>query len=912
MLKSVKFFVLLFVLLGLSGSKVFAQLNLYSRMTDPRAIARLDGPDCEPLRYVNRFGYPPDKDIDGNYIFAQDTGAGVITHIWMTTTALDSTTSFKIYVDGTLISSSTFLSFFIHPQGVLRPPFDSLYPGAFVCDVQIPYKKSFKITYIGEGWNVYYALAWRPIHDPNLVASFQTSQPYSIQYHQQDAEALYEQSVTQWTKEKPLHVFDTVILPLGKKIAIFDMAGPAMIQKINIAFPSYDFDVLDSLWINMYWDGSLYPAVHVPLADFFCSSNGGINIHSFAIRNDSTGLTSFFPMPFSNHAKIEIVNESKDSFNIKTAINYTPEAINKNSYGYFYAHFSESNPTRFNIYHPVLHEQGKGKFVGFYHYAPGNQEGVVLEGDPVFTIDSNARNNFRYTGGEDYYNSGWWFLGQLFSKPFAGNLNFFRAFYRFHFLDAIDFKSSLDFDLQPGGATDLKAHFRTVAYYYKHPTSFWVSRDTIKAGEHWNVSGTGYNPNSTIFAKFDNAETIFTTTSNSLGEFNANLIVPISAIKGARKLSINDEVRPEPIYVLSSPAIHPIADSIPVTLRFADSLLITGTGFDPGEKIQIYLDSILISDTASVTGSDYRFYATVRMPNIADWKYHIRAVGDHHNEAMAKDLLTITRFIPVEFEDLIPWSSADTGWFFYKCVSAYWGSRWSHQAIAVFEPLRPKEMARFKFFTHVSDTFDVKLILTKGVKYGIFTYAIDGKTYGTFDGYKFKDWDDDLEPSDTLKLGKIYFPKDTHTVVFTCIGKDSAAKEYHVGPDVLLLTPTTKMPLPKGIIIIPVNDSTLSVIDGPGVMDSYVLLYPNPVGKGDLNLGMSSPSGSLPDGKIDIILSDMLGRRLRSQLDLPMTAFGAVAHFDVRSLPIGNYVVEFILHFGTEMRRISRLLQIRE
>jgi len=911
--KFLKLSVLLFTLLILEVRTVYTQINFYSRIEDPRAIARLDCPDCQPLRYVNRFGYPPDRDpIDSNFIFAQDTGAGVITHIWMTTTAPDSTTNFKIYIDGNLISSSTFVSFFVNARGVLRPPFDSLYPGAFVCDVQIPYKKSFKITYIGEGWNVYYAIAWRPISDPSGVVSFQESQPYAIQYHQQDAEALYEQRVMPWSKEKPLISYDTTALAPGAKKTVFDTVGPAMIQKLNFAFPNYDFDELDSLWINMYWDGSPYPAVHVPLADFFCSSNGGINIHSLAIRNDSNGLTSYFPMPFALRGKIELVNECKRILQLRTSVSYSLEVIDKKSYGYFCAHFSESNPTRYHVYHKVLHERGMGKVVGFYHYAPHNTDGVVLEGDPVFTIDSNSRNNFRYTGGEDYYNSGWWFLGQVFTKPFAGHLNFFQSFYRFQFLDAIDFTKSIDFDLQPGGNTDFEGHFRTIVYYYKRPISFWVSLDTIKAGEHWNVAGAGYKPNSTIVAKFDSTETIFTTTTNASGEFSAYLIVPVSKIHGPRIISINNEVRPEPVYVISSPAIRPIADTIPLTLRYGDSLLVTGTGFDPGERVQIYLDSILISDSAVIVGGDYRFLAKVRMPHVAEWKYHLRAMGDHHNEAMANELITITRILPFEFEDLLPWAVADTGWLYAENLSSYWGSKWSKQAIAVFQSLSSKEKVRFKFFSTVSDTFDVKLALTKGVKYGIYSYSLDGNQLGIFNGYKFKDWDDDLEPSDTMDLGKIFITRDTHMFFFTCLGKDTAAKEFRLGADLLLLTPTTKMALPKGVFTTPPGDTTLSGIDSPGVLDSYLVLYPNPIGKGELTLGMNFPPGRTADGKLDIILSDIIGRKLLWQYDLPMTEFGATTQFDVRRFPVGNYVAEFILHSGGEIRRISRMLQIRE
>ena len=883
------------------GGEVAAQLNVYSRMTDPRAIARLDGLDGEPLRYVNRYGYPPERDSsDNNVILAQDSGAGVITHFWSTTTAADSTTNFKLYIDGELILSTTYYSFFEKVHGVVRPPFDSLYPGAQVCDVQIPYKKSFRITYIGEGWNIYYAIAWRPIRDSSAVQSFQLSQPYSTQYHQVDAEALYRQTVSPWSKEKALQLFDTAVLSPGSKITLFDMKGPAMIQKLHFAFPNYDFDELDSLWLNIYWDGSPYPAVHAPLADFFCSSNGGIGIHSFGIRTDSTGLSSFFPMPFATNAKIEIVSDAKRSLQIQTSLNYTLEPIDKNMYGYFHAYFSESNPTHYHIYHPVLSEHGRGRFAGFYLYAPHNPDGGILEGDPIFTIDSNARNNFRYTGGEDYYNSGWWFLGKMFSKPFAGHVNFLKSFYRFHILDAVDFKSSFNFDLQPGATTDLREDFRTVAYYYKHPTSFWVSRDTIKAGERWNVAGTGYKPNSAIVAKFDKKQTIFTTTSNAAGEFNAFLVVPISDIHGPRQLQVNDEVRPEPVYVLSNAAIRPIADSLPLSLRCHDTLLVTGTGFDPGEKIQIFLDSILISGTDTIVGgNDYRFYATVRMPNIADWKYHLRAVGDHYNEAMAADLITLTRIIPFEFENLIPWAVADTGYFYDKNLSTAWNEKWSQQAVAEFESKGTNQKVRFKFFMPVSDTFDVKLFLTNGSSYGRYSYAIDGKYFGVFKGYKILDpvWFTDA-PSDTLSLGTVFFAKDTHMFVFTCLGKDSAATGYSLGADLLLLTPTTKMPLPKGVFTAHKNDSTLSAIDSPNIIDPYIILYPNPTGTGELTLGLDPLPGKIPDWTLDFVLSDILGRKLRSKYDVPIGAGGGLTHFDVHSLPTGNYLAEFIIHSG--------------
>jgi hypothetical protein len=885
-----------------------AQINPYARMTDPRALARLDGDDREPLRYVNYFGYPPQRDpIDNNVIFAQDTGAGIITHIWSTGTAADSTTNFKLYIDDSLIFSNTYASFFQKIHGMLRPPFDSLYPGAQVCDVQIPYKKSFKITYIGEGWNVYFAIAWRPVRDPSLLTSFSLAQPYSTAYHQMNAESIYESLPSPWVGEKPSLYFDTVTLAPGSKHDAFTMKGQAMIQMLKCSFDKYNFDAIDSLWLNMYWDGSPYPAVHVPLAEFFCSSNGGTDVSSFKIRTDASGLTSYFPMPFATEARIELVNTSHDSLRIRTAVNYSSEAINKYSYGYFHAYFSESNPTRYHIYHPVLHERGNGKFVGFYFNSPQNGDGVVLEGDPVFTVDSNTRNNFRYTGGEDYYNSGWWFLGHLFSKPFAGQVHFLQGFYRFHILDAVDFKNSLDFVLQPGASTDLIGHFRTIAYYYKQANSFWVSRDSLRSGQRWTVSGTGYKPNSPITASFDSTQTIFTTTSNANGEFVATLIVPSHIISGPRKLSINGETRPGPIYMLSTAAIRPIADSLPVTLRYRDSLLITGTGFDPGEKVQIYLDSILISDTAAIAQSDYSFTTTVRMPNIAEWKYHLRAVGENGNIAQATDLITMTRIRPYEFEDLIPWAKADSGAFYFRNLSADWSGFWSQQSIAIYEAPGAKRNLAFKFYVPANDTFKVLMLYANGPHYGKYTYSIDGKYIGTINCFSpDHDYSDAIHTSDTAFLPVMYFPKDTHTIVFSCIGKDTASTGYNMGADLLLLNPITKMPLPKGVFS---ASGDKSIIDSPSQLNSSLVAYPNPASD-KITLGMQFLPG-ITDGILDISLSDITGKILLTRSHIPFEP-DAISTFDVHSLSTGNYVAEFTIHSGSVSQQFTRLIQIRE
>jgi hypothetical protein len=79
------FRVVLFVLgIVLAVNATSQEIHYYDRITDPRAITRLDNIDNEPVRIVSKVGWPqgPRDPIDGFHILAQDTGAGIITHIW--------------------------------------------------------------------------------------------------------------------------------------------------------------------------------------------------------------------------------------------------------------------------------------------------------------------------------------------------------------------------------------------------------------------------------------------------------------------------------------------------------------------------------------------------------------------------------------------------------------------------------------------------------------------------------------------------------------------------------------------------------------------------------------------------------------------------------------------------------------
>src|ERR1017187_7811087 len=140
-------------------------INPYLRLTDPLAIARLDEPDFAPLRYdANEWagGTGGDSMYPGYSIVAQDTGAGIITHLFVITRTPDSLTGYKLIVDGQILRSATDSQFYLKPSGFFHSPLDTIIGEARLGDVQIPYRNGFELLFKSTGyyWSDY---GWRPL-----------------------------------------------------------------------------------------------------------------------------------------------------------------------------------------------------------------------------------------------------------------------------------------------------------------------------------------------------------------------------------------------------------------------------------------------------------------------------------------------------------------------------------------------------------------------------------------------------------------------------------------------------------------------------------------------------------------------------------------------------------------------------
>jgi hypothetical protein len=103
-----------------------------------------------------------------------------------------------------------------------------------------------------------------------------------------------------------------VELKPGETLVIADLACSGSIKHFWMTMASDAPRHLRELVSRMYWDGEKNPSVESPLGDFFGDGFGEYHSwHSLPLTVHYRALHSYFEMPFSSEARIELTNESK-------------------------------------------------------------------------------------------------------------------------------------------------------------------------------------------------------------------------------------------------------------------------------------------------------------------------------------------------------------------------------------------------------------------------------------------------------------------------------------------------------------------------------------------------------------------------------------------------------------------------
>jgi hypothetical protein len=226
-----------------------------------------------------------------------------------------------------------------------------------------------------------------------------------------------------------------------------------------------------SLVLRMWWDGEPEPSVETPIGDFF--ANGWCercNISSLPVAvNPAGGFNSYWEMPFTAGARIEVENLSPDPVQgFYYQITWAETEVEADR-ARFHAQWRRSNPLPYMEVHTLLDGvRGQGQYVGTYLAWGVNSTGWWGEGEVKFFMDGDRDfPTISGTGTEDYFGGAWNFehpLGQYgsFSTPYLGLPQVIKpdglyrsqqrfGMYRWHIQDPIRFAEDLRVTIQALG-----------------------------------------------------------------------------------------------------------------------------------------------------------------------------------------------------------------------------------------------------------------------------------------------------------------------------------------------------------------------------------------------------------------------------------------------------------------------------
>lgn len=322
---------------------------------------------------------------------------------------------------------------------------------------------------------------------------------------------------------------DYLVIAPGERRVIFDEDGPACITHIWTTQ-----SIMGSkFWprhviIRIWWDDEKEPSVECPLGDFFGLGHGErINFVSAPLQmspQDGKGMNCWFPMPFKEHARIEIENDNPDSFNWVAPPFRKIPGMNFYYYvdyelydewpeddkplAYFHAQFNYADYKRdkksdrdsgrklsilewqftggkntrenggYEENHVILHAEGQGQYVGCnlniynrWRWLP-NWPG---EGDDMIFIDDDvgAEPTLYGTGTEDYVNTAYC-PQQKYSAPYHGiikgggpNWTGKITYYRYHIEDPIRFEREIKATIEHGHNNHRGDIWTSTAYWYQ-------------------------------------------------------------------------------------------------------------------------------------------------------------------------------------------------------------------------------------------------------------------------------------------------------------------------------------------------------------------------------------------------------------------------------------------------------------
>ena len=394
-----------------------------------------------------------------------------------------------------------------------------------------------------------------------------------------------------------------ISIPAGSSSVIFNKQEKASIASINLKITPFDSATFYHTTIRISFDDLKKPAVDMPISYFFGGggwkdrfSKKSLKTLLYGFNADEGTAYCYFPMPYFNNAKIEMINNSSvniDRFDYK--ISTKPASVidyPQNQTAYFMAKVTyDSTPggqTRKGFikpYQDAFLENGHGHVEAINMFSANFNE----DGDEFTYIDGSNTPQIHGSGTEDEFNQGW--AGGLFQQPLWGSLQSgVKGSYRIHmnepyiFYDNIHIRFENNAGKYPGeaprrrfGTPDSMIESEFMIWYYKAPGKSVLSlRDSIDVGNavseqahDFVIQGqTFYGETETCFDSYETADDYMQMKDegrayNKYISFNANIGADNKGIRIRNRIYrtdngiqvanvyVNGKKLPQPWYILT-------------------------------------------------------------------------------------------------------------------------------------------------------------------------------------------------------------------------------------------------------------------------------------------------------------------------------------------------------------------------
>lgn len=289
--------------------------------------------------------------------------------------------------------------------------------------------------------------------------------------------------------------------------------GPGMVRALELSAPRASVMALDDARLQITWDGRKKPSIDAPISLFFGTGTFYnrddkeylVKALPVSIRfgEDRVQMACFFPMPFFEKAKIELVGGKSGVEDIAWNVRYTPCEQPREHLAYFHATYidhPEPKPGYDLVLLDTKETEGGGDWSGhlvgtsfiFSHQA--NLQ--TLEGDPRFFFDDSQTPQAQGTGTEEWAGGGGYWGGNTMTLPLAGHPvgvrdalsaknehDLIQSAYRFLLADLMPFGRNARIQLEHGGVNQSEEHYKTVTYWYGAPYATLIKTDMLKIAD---------------------------------------------------------------------------------------------------------------------------------------------------------------------------------------------------------------------------------------------------------------------------------------------------------------------------------------------------------------------------------------------------------------------------------------------